>query len=187
MTLQKAGTSVEYTITYLEMTARPRWDYPAQPSSLRGGSLQKADKPPLWYFFSVYDAVGGSYEWVDQHAEPPDEVRAWLHADTTELYTLFEGGWPNGFFMLDQKVSETCELAYFGLVPEALGKGIGTWFLKTAVLAGWDRPGTQRMTVQTCTLDHPRALALYQKCGFTPFGQEIKSRVLTRDRHSTPS
>jgi hypothetical protein len=26
--------------------------------------------------------------------------------------------------------------------------------------------------VHTCNLDHPRALGLYQKAGFTPYGQE---------------
>jgi len=30
----------------------------------------------------------------------------------------------------------------------------------------------KRLFVQTCTLDHPRALGLYQRCGFIPFAQE---------------
>ena len=29
----------------------------------------------------------------------------------------------------------------------------------------------QRLHVQTCTLDHPRALPLYQRMGFSAFGQ----------------
>jgi hypothetical protein len=33
------------------------------------------------------------------------------------------------------------------------------------------------VTVQTCTLDHPAALPLYQKLGFSPVGQ---SRELVR-------
>jgi hypothetical protein len=28
------------------------------------------------------------------------------------------------------------------------------------------------VTVQTCTLDHPAALPLYQKLGFSPVGQK---------------
>ena len=28
-----------------------------------------------------------------------------------------------------------------------------------------------KVTVNTCTLDHPAALPLYQKLGFTPIGQ----------------
>ena len=46
----------------------------------------------------------------------------------------------------------------------------------------WDRPGTRRVTVNTNTLDHPRALPLYQKAGFAPVRRETRRRVLTRDR-----
>jgi hypothetical protein len=35
--------------------------------------------------------------------------------------------------------------------------------------------------VNTCTLDHPRALIQYQKHGFTPVRQEERTRLLTRD------
>ena len=58
--------------------------------------------------------------------------------------------------------------------------GLGSWMLRTAVHMGWDREGTERMTVETCSLDHPRALGLYQRAGFTPVGQQRKTRVLTR-------
>jgi GNAT superfamily N-acetyltransferase len=67
-------------------------------------------------------------------------------------------------------------------VPEAIGRGLGTWLLRTAVHAGWDMPGTVRMTVNTCSLDHPAALSLYQKAGFSPMRQEQRSRILARDR-----
>ncbi|HPD94006.1 MAG TPA: hypothetical protein PLG62_16205, partial [Pararhodobacter sp.] len=65
---------------------------------------------------------------------------------------------------------------------EAVGQGLGSFLLKTAILTGWDRPGTHLMTVNTCTLDHPRALAQYQRMGFTPARTEVRSRVLTRDQ-----
>ena len=46
----------------------------------------------------------------------------------------------------------------------------------------WDREGVRRMTVNTNSLDHPRALPLYQRAGFEPVRRETHSRVLTRDR-----
>jgi hypothetical protein len=45
----------------------------------------------------------------------------------------------------------------------------------------WDRPGTDRVTVNTNSLDHPRALKLYQRAGFEPVRRETRSRVLSRD------
>lgn len=179
MTVQAAGTEVAYTITYLEMDVRPGFDYPRLPVG-SSAALQKAHEPPVWYFLSLYDAVGRDYAWEDMHALPEAEVADRLsHSD---IFTLMDHGWPHGFFMLEGLPDNTVDLAYFGLVPQAVGSGLGGWLLKTAILTAWDRPGTQRLMVNTCTLDHPRALVLYQKHGFEPVRREDKSRVLTRDR-----
>jgi GNAT superfamily N-acetyltransferase len=91
-------------------------------------------------------------------------------------------GWPHGFFVLDSREAGRCDLAYFGLVPQAIGRGLGTFLLQTAVHMAWDRPATGRLTVNTNSLDHPRALPLYQKAGFEPVRRETRVRVLSRDR-----
>lgn len=180
-TLIPAGTDHPYTITYLEMLARPGYDRPSLPLG-PPTALIRAEAPPVWYFLALYSAVGAAYEWVDQLSAPEDKLRAWLHAPGMEFYTLSRQGWPAGFFLLEDLGQGRTDLAYFGLVPEAIGQGLGAYLLRTAIHAAWDRPGTERLTVNTCTLDHPGALGLYQRCGFVPYGQERKSRVLTRDR-----
>ena len=180
MTLQKAGTEVAYTVTFLEMAERPSWDWPHLPVASTA-ALLKAEDPPVWYLLSLYDAVGRDYAWEDMHARPRDEIAAQLAHST--LYTLIEHGWPHGFFLLGHPDADgVVELYYFGLVPEAVGSGLGSWLLRTAILTGWDMEGTRKLTVDTCTLDHPRALALYQKNGFTPVRREDRTRILTRDR-----
>ena len=181
MTVQKAGTEVAYTITHLEMLSRPDFAWPHLPPGSTA-ALLKAEAPPVWWFLTLYDAVGRDYAWEDIHTWEHSDIEGWLRADTMSLYTLFDHGWPQGFFMLETKPDAVTDLAYFGMVPEAVGRGLGRWLLQTAILTAWDREGTKRVTVQTCTLDHPRALALYQKNGFIPFKREDKSRVLTRDR-----
>lgn len=181
MTIQKAGTRLEYTITYLEMDACPTYDWPHLPVGSTA-ALLKAEKPPVWWFLMLYDAVGRDYAWEDMHAREHAQIQDWLTADAMSLYTLFDHGWPQGFFMLDDMGGGTVDLSYFGMVPEAVGRGLGGWLLQTAILTGWARGGTRKLTVNTCTLDHPRALAVYQKNGFKPVRQEKTSRVLTRDR-----
>ncbi|MCB1346888.1 MAG: hypothetical protein H6900_04715 [Rhodobacter sp.] len=181
MIARKAGETVDYRVTWLEMDRRPSYGWPAQPIG-HDHALIRAEDPPAWWFLALYDAVGRDYAWTDMHAEPTEAVRDWVqHADVA-LYTLMGKGWPQGFFLLDWRQAGTCDLAYFGLVPEAVGQGLGSFLLKTAILTGWDRPGTHLMTVNTCTLDHPRALAQYQRMGFTPARTEVRSRVLTRDQ-----
>ncbi|MEE9454334.1 MAG: GNAT family N-acetyltransferase [Paracoccaceae bacterium] len=181
MTGLKAGEEISYTVTFLEMTARPSYPYPPMPT---GGPtvLLAADAPPAWHFLNMYDAVGTSHEWTDQHQKPVAEVTAFLHDPDVTMFTLMRTGWPAGFFILDARRTQECDLAYFGLVPEALGLGLGKYLLNTAILMGWEMPDVQKMTLNTNSLDHPRALPLYQKAGFTPVRREEHKRVLSRDR-----
>jgi len=111
---------------------------------------------------------------------PRAELEAFLGSDRVELFSLILDGWPGGFFVLDCRAAGVCDLAYFGLVPEAVGRGLSGWFLGSAVHMGWDRPGVRKMTVNTNTLDHPRALALYQRQGFNPVRREKFTRPRTR-------
>ncbi|MGD0143897.1 MAG: N-acetyltransferase, partial [Rhizomicrobium sp.] len=63
------------------------------------------------------------------------------------------------------------QLAYFGLLPEYIGHRLGYYFLYQASLNAWSHP-ISKLLVNTCTLDHPRALPLYQRVGFVPYSRE---------------
>jgi GNAT superfamily N-acetyltransferase len=56
-------------------------------------------------------------------------------------------------------------------VPEYVGRGLGWFFLHQAIALAWVKP-IMRPLVNTCTLDHARALPLYQKSGFVPYARE---------------
>ena len=179
MSLTPAGTEISYTVTWLEMTKRPTFGWPHQPVGAPS-ALLKADTPPAWFFLGLYDAVGRDYAWEDMHDRSEEELAEWLASDNTSLYTLMRQGWPHGFFMLDHRKPGICDLAYFGLVPQAIGRGLGRFLLESAVLTGWDIPGVEKMTVNTNTLDHPRALGLYQRMGFEAVRRTDHTRVLKR-------
>ncbi len=180
--MHRAGETVDCAITYLEMEARPGYPRPHLPTG-PVSALIGADHPPAWYALGLYEVVGRDYDWTDLLDRPTEEVTDFLHDPAVTLYTFVRDGWPHGFFVLDCRTPETCDLAYFGLVPEAIGRGLGTFLLQTAVHMAWDRPGTARVTVNTNSLDHPRALPLYQKAGFVPVRRETRARVLRRDRN----
>jgi GNAT superfamily N-acetyltransferase len=176
-----AGETIEAVITYLAMEARPAYPRPHLPTG-PASALIGAEQPPVWYFLSLYGRVGADYEWTDQLEAPTEQIADFLNDPAVALYTLMRAGWPHGFFVLDGRAPNECDLAYLGLVPEAIGRGLGSFLLHTAVHMAWDRPGTARVTVNTNSLDHPRALPLYQKAGFAPVRRETRMRVLTRDR-----
>lgn len=179
----KAGERVEYVVTYLEMEARPGYPRPHVPSGA-ASALISSDRPPLWWFLTLYDTVGSAYEWTDQRTLPRAEVEAFLADPDVGLFTLMRAGWPHGFFVLDGRTRGVVDLTYFGLVPQVIGQALGRFLIQTAVHMAWDRPGTARVTVNTNSLDHPRALPLYQKAGFAPVRRETRTRVLSRDRNT---
>lgn len=181
MAVIPAGTEVPFTVTYLEMPENPGLAAPDLPEDVR---LEHAADAPVWFFLSMYHAVGRAYEWRDrfqQAKDDPEALAAFVCDPLVEMWVAYAKGWPQGFFMLDRRKAGICDLAYFGLVPEAVGAGLGGTLLRTAIAKGWRR-GVSKMTVNTCTLDHPRALDLYKKLGFRPVRTEDRKRVLHRDR-----
>ncbi|MDW6020208.1 GNAT family N-acetyltransferase [Mesorhizobium sp. BAC0120] len=159
---------IPVTVTFLEMTAPPA-HYPPLPVG-RQIALLKARNIPLHYYRYLMDRVGRKWHWVNALRLSDDELAEGLAAPGRDIRVLYLDGVPAGFFDLKPHLPESVELAYFGMMEQAMGQGMGRWFLGAAIEAAWSASPTF-ITVQTCTLDHPAALPLYQKLGFSPVGQ----------------
>ncbi|MDE1174342.1 MAG: GNAT family N-acetyltransferase [Parvibaculaceae bacterium] len=162
------GRKHQATVTHLEMSSAPAFNLPRPSGSL---SLMRVTRPPLHFYRYLYTIVGGDYVWVDRHKLSDDALRAIIHDPDVAIYVLYRDGAPVGFAELDFRSMPTAELVYFGLIAETIGQGLGRYFLTEIIRTAWSH-GPGRLIVQTCTLDHPRALSLYQRCGFSPVGQE---------------
>jgi ribosomal protein S18 acetylase RimI-like enzyme len=77
---------------------------------------------------------------------------------------------PAGYFELDAADPRETELAYFGLIPEFIGRKLGPFLLQAAIERAWTRP-IDRLWVHTRTFDHPRALGYYQQGGFEVYAR----------------
>lgn len=163
---------LDYTVTWLEMTARPALSRREAPAGI---SLARAENPPVHFFRYLYDAVGSAYAWTDLHAWSDAQIAAFAQDEAVHLNIAYAGGCPAGFVMLDFREAEVADVAYFGLIPEFVGRGLGSWLLLEGVHDAWDA-GIEKLTVNTCTLDHPSALPLYQKTGFDPVRRENRRR-----------
>lgn len=160
----------ETTVTSLEMAARPTPVAGHPPANLRV-SLLRADPPTLPFYRWLYSEVGRDWTWVSRRLMPDDELRAIIEDPLVEVYVLYLNGAPAGYGEVDRRGGfDAVELAYFGLMPHAIGRGVGRYFIDAMVDLCWTGE-TQRIWVHTCDLDHPRALGMYQKAGFTPFEQ----------------
>lgn len=130
------------------------------------------------YYRFLYDAVGAPWHWWNRKRWSDDQLAAHLARPAIELHVLHERGAPVGFVELDRTAAATCEIAYFGLVPEATGRGLGRWFLAWSVHAAWRDPTLARLWVHTCTLDGPAALPTYRRIGFVAFKHDRFRQVI---------
>ncbi len=141
-------------------------------------NITSASPFPAWYFLALYAEAGREYYWSDKLQEPREELDAYCDDENKTLYTLMDEGVPAGFFILHEQAQNT-DLAYFALMPGAVGKGYGSNLLDYAIATAWARDDMQSMSVETCTLDHERALPLYLSRGFVVIRQEERAALFS--------
>jgi GNAT superfamily N-acetyltransferase len=169
--VRKTGRTIETTVTLLEMTAPPAQHTPA-PANIKL-ALMLAERPPVHFYRYLYDTIGRAHHWVDRARLSDAELAEILTAEGTEIFVAYGNGVPAGYFELDWRNGQEIWLAYFGIIPEFRGRGLGKWLLSEAIAAAWLKE-PERVRVETCTLDDPRALPLYQRMGFVPYERRQK-------------
>lgn len=162
-------TRVPTVVTFLEMLQKPAALPPPQPKGKV--AILRADRPPVHFYRYLYDTVGREYLWVDRKKVSDATLTEILRDPLVELFVLYADGCPAGMAELDFRLETIGQLAYFGLLPEFVGRRLSYYFLYHATINAWLRP-ISKLLVNTCTLDHPRALPLYQRMGFVPYARE---------------
>jgi GNAT superfamily N-acetyltransferase len=155
---------VAVTVTFMRMD-RP----PSAPALLlpADATLVRVTRPSVPFYRYLYDTVGGPYVWWLRRAASDASLAALLADPMVSIHVLYRGGEPIGFFELDGRNAPDTNLSYFGLLPHAIGRGLGDAFLRAAVDAAWMQ-ARRGVTVNTCTADHARALPTYLRAGFRP-------------------
>jgi GNAT superfamily N-acetyltransferase len=164
----RKAEGLETTVTFLEMK-RPPAKYPPMPLG-KHLALLRTRQIPLHFYRYLMDRVGRKWHWVNILRMDDDQLASSIHTTDRDIRVLYLEGSPAGFFDITPSLPISCELTFFGLMDHAAGMGLGRWFLGAAIEAAWSH-GPEKIKVQTCTLDHPAALPLYQKLGFEPVGQ----------------
>ena len=162
---------LEVVVTYLEMTERPtRPPAPHPPAKV---ALMRLERPTVSFYRYLYNTVGEPWLWYERRRISDEALRRVIHDPKVEIYVLYLHGSPAGFVELDRRRRGEVEIAYFGLMPEFLGRGFGRYLLDWAVDEAWTKE-PKRLWLHSCNLDHPRAITNYQRSGFVPFKQETK-------------
>jgi hypothetical protein len=153
---------VAVTVTFLRMDQPPAGLRPGLPTDHQVVMVQS---PTVEFYRFLYNTVGADYVWWLRRTMPDRELAMLLRDPAVSIHVLYGAGQPAGFFELDARSWPDVNLAYFGLMPHAIGTGVGYPFLLSAVGAAW-RQRPRGVTVNTCTADHPRALPTYLRAGF---------------------
>ena len=162
--------TVLVTVTYLEMkspdqrSAPPEW---AEPTT-----ILRAECPTISFYRYLYDTVGADWDWYLRRELSDEALAAIIHDDAVEVFVPYVRGVPAGYVELDRRVEDEVEIAYFGLVPDYVGRGFGPRLLGWALERAWSyRP--RRVWLHTCSLDHPKALSVYRRAGFEVYDRGV--------------
>jgi GNAT superfamily N-acetyltransferase len=160
---------VDVTRTYLEMLSPSDLVPVAGPGP--GVRLEPVPDCPVSLARYLYTEVGRQYHWTDRLVWSDEQFRDWLGGPVT-LWLMTVDGAPGGYFELRRWEDGSVEIAYFGLLPDFVGRGLGKFLLMRAVEEAWALKPS-RVWLHTCTLDHPSALPNYLARGFKPVRKEV--------------
>jgi GNAT superfamily N-acetyltransferase len=160
----------ELIIQYLEMFQPPAGEPRSAPA---GSSVLRVERPQLDFYRFLYAGVGAEWHWTDRLVMADDTLQALITAPGVEIHVLYWNGAPAGYVEFELDTPGEAKIAYFGLLPFAIGHGLGGFFLDWAVRYAF-QTGAHRLWLHTCNLDHPGALPNYLKAGFCAY--QVKSQ-----------
>ena len=157
-------------VTTLEMRTRP----PLRPMPASPLRLTRWDAPAPDRYRTLFRRVGARWLWYSRLVMDDAALTAIIHDPAVEVFAAVDrAGVELGMLELDRRQTGACEIGYFALVPELAGKGLGRWLMAEALARAWT-PGTRRVWLHTCTLDHPAALGFYRAQGFAATARTVE-------------
>ncbi len=136
--------------------------------------MQEVPKPAVAWYRDMFARVGAPWLWASRLKSSDAELATIIHVQTTKIFVLTtQTGQQIGFSELDFSTPGICEIAFFGLLKEWTGAGLGRFMMAHALYIAKTR-NVAHIHVHTCTLDDPQALAFYLKSGFQPVRRAVE-------------
>lgn len=157
-------------VTCLEMKAAPQRTLVPFPPELR---LKRFGAGDVAAHRHLFGAVGRDIMWFSRLIMKDEDLAAVLADPLIESYVLMRGAEALGMLELNFAQPPDCELAFYGLVPEAIGSGFGRVLMDESIRRAWAKP-ISRYWVHTCNFDSPQALPFYMRSGFAPYARMVE-------------
>ena len=120
-----------------------------------------------------YKEIGKKHRWTDRLIWTDKSWTNYLDTLGVSTFVLKNNEDYIGYFeCIFNKDKLDCEIAYFGILEEYIGKQLGGYLLSEAIKKSFNI-GSKRIWVHTCSLDHKNALKNYISRGMKIFRNEI--------------
>ena len=134
--------------------------------------LNKVDLPDFQLNRFFYKEIGKKHQWVDRLIWNDQNWSDYLNSSNVKTYVLKLNYDLVGYFeQIFYKDKTECEIAYFGIIEEYIGKKFGGYLLSEAIKKSFYAK-SNRVWVHTCSLDHKNALNNYLSRGMKIFKSE---------------
>ena len=135
--------------------------------------LEKVNPPDFQLNKFFYKEIGKKHSWTDRLIWSDKKWTNYLENLGVNTYVLKKNKDFIGYFeQIFDKDKLDCEIAYFGILEEYIGKQLGGYLLSEAIKTSF-KIGSKRIWVHTCSLDHKNALKNYLSRGMKVFKSEI--------------
>jgi len=119
-----------------------------------------------------YKQIGKNLNWIDRLVWSDNKWISYLNNENVNTYILKEENNFVGYYeQIFDKEKLDCEIAYFGILEEYIGKKFGGYLLSEAIKNAF-KLNPKRIWVHTCSLDHRHALKNYLSRGMKIFKSE---------------
>ena len=160
------------TVYYLEMLSHS--DLRPSRKAVAEVSIRQEITPKPQLSRYLYETVGKDWQWIDRLNWTDQQWTEYLSQPSIEVWVAYVAEKLTGYFELEVEAQANVKIAYFGLLPQFINRGLGGYLLTIAIQRAWQL-GAARVWTHTCSLDHPYALANYQARGLQVFKQEKTS------------
>ena len=155
---------------YLEITSPGEIKLSSKPKGICKISIKNPPDFQINKFF--YKQIGKSYRWIDRLIWDDLKWMNYTKNTNLEIYIMTDNEELIGFFeLLFYPETRKCEIAYFGILDQYIGKKYGGYLLSEALKLGF-RKKTKKVWLHTCSLDHKHALNNYLGRGMKIFKSE---------------
>tara|TARA_B100001013_G_C24612761_1_gene443896 strand:- start:865 stop:1425 length:561 start_codon:yes stop_codon:yes gene_type:complete len=162
-------TKYPITVHYLQVMSRDQ--ILPKRSTDPSVTVTRVDNPEPDFLQWLYRTVGKEWYWASRYYWSLNQWSNRFADSAVSLWVMEYRSEPAGYYEFEEQQDGDIEFSSFGLLPAAIGKGLGGHMLTDGLERAFEL-GASRAWLHTCSLDHPNALKNYQARGMELYKSE---------------